>query len=186
MAVPGADPTALKIGPGYLYMAPLGSDEPDDLATAWDAAWVPLGYTEEGHEFSINPSFDEIPVAEELTPLDYLETARELSVSFQIVQITAANMQAALNGGDITTAAGLITYEPPNPGEYTPRMLGWQKEDASERIVWRRCIQVGSVGLARRKAPTKTTINCDFRVTVPADGGKPFTWIMTDPDYVAP
>jgi hypothetical protein len=178
MAVPGADPTALSIGPGYLYLAPLETAEPTDLETAWDTNWVPLGYTESGHEFSINPTFESVDVAEEMTPIDYLETARELSVSFELVQITAANMQAALNGGEITTAAGLVTYEPPTPGEYTPTMIGWEKEDGSERIVWRRCIQVGSVSLARRKAPAKATINCDFRATIPADGGAPFVWML--------
>jgi hypothetical protein len=178
------DPTAVRVGPGWLYIAPVGTAEPDDLAGDWDAAWAPLGYTEEGSAFSFENTFEDIPVAEELEPIAILQTARNISVSFAAAELTAANLQTALNGGTITTADGVVTFEPPEAGEFTHVAVGWQSTDGLERWIFRKGIQTGNVELGRRKAPAKATVPMSFRFMKPADAAA-FVFIH-DADYTPP
>lgn len=187
MSVPGADVrAALRVGPGQLYVAPEGSTEPTDLATAWDPAWTGLGYTEEGHEFRIQPTFESRQVAEELVDLDEFETNREYMVAFALAQLTATNLQTAMNGGTIvasgTAPNEIVTFEPPVPGDVTKVMLGWQAIDGLERVVWKRCQQRGQIVIPRRKAPAAANIPCEFKVLIPLAGGAPFTHII-DANY---
>lgn len=171
--------TNVRIGPGILYIAPLGSTEPSDLSTEWDAAWVEVGYTHEGSTFGFDQTFEDVPVEEEYDPIDTLQTGRQISVSFAAAEITATNLQRAFNGGEITSGSDIVTFEPPAAGEVTRVMLGWEADDSKERWVFRRCVQVGSVEMARRKAPNKATIPLQFRATKP-DGEQPFKAILLD------
>lgn len=178
--MPRGNPKAVTLGPGKLFIAPLGSTEPADLTTAWPAAWVGVGYTEEGSSFSYEVSYEDVPVAEELDPIDSKPTGRNASVSFASAEVTAENLKRAMNGGTITTGTGIKTFEPPELGVETNVMLGFESEDGEERWVWRQCKQTGTVEMARRKGATKTTIANSFKVFKPAAGGAPFKVIISD------
>lgn len=178
------NPKALSLGPGYLYLATLGSTEPVDLTATWDVAWIPLGYTEEGSSFSYAPSFEDVEVAEELDPMDSVATGRVISVSFALAEVTADNLKRAMNGGTIT-AGGVApstfsTFEPPDLGTEIKVALGYESEDHLERWVWRECKQTGTVEMQRRKGSAKTTIANEFKVFKPAAGGQPFKAIIAD------
>jgi hypothetical protein len=184
----GEDPRAVRVGPGWLYIAPVGATEPTDLSgelgetgTPNLAAWVPLGYTDEGSTFTFNQTFENVEVEEEYDPVEVLQTAREINISFASAQLTAANLKTAFNGGTITTASGIVTFEPPEAGDYTPVALAWEATDGLERWLFRRCIQVGTVEISRRRAPNKAVIPTQFRATKPHDA-KPFRFIH-DEDY---
>lgn len=173
-------PGNVKVGPGWLRIAPVGTDEPDDLTTAWDEAWVLLGYTEGGHRFAYTPSFDPIEVAEEIDPIRYEPSNRQLGVGFSMAEVTARNLQIAFNGGTITsvgTPATHVTFEPPDLGEETRVAIGWEAANANERWVYRKCLQTGTSELPRAKAPAKTVIPADFRLEV-VQGIKPFLAIL--------
>lgn len=177
------DPTNVRVGPGVLYIAPIGSTEPTDLATSWDAAWVELGYTEEGSSFSFENTFEDVMVAEELEPVEIMQTARNISVTFQAAELTADNLQTAMNGGTITTGTGIVTFEPPAAGTFSYVMVGWESDDGLERWVFRKGVQTGNVEIARRKAPNKATIPMSFRFVKPASDAA-FAFIHDD-DYTA-
>jgi hypothetical protein len=181
MAVNGS-PQAVRVGPGVLYIAPLNTTEPADLTADWAGAWVEVGYTNEGSNFVFDQTFEDVNVAEEYDPVHVLQTARQITVNFAAAELTATNLQRAFNGGDVTTADGVVTFEPPDAGDYTPVMIGWESDDGLERWVFRRCIQVGSVDIARRKAPDNATVPMSFRATKPSEG-KPFAF-MHDADYL--
>ena len=183
MASPTGDPSAIRVGPGRLLIAPVGSTEPTDLATAWDAAWVELGYTNEGSTFSFENTFEDVTVAEEYDPVAIMQTARNISVSFAAAEVTAANLQTALNGGTITAGVDIVTFEPPAAGEFSYVAVGWESTDTLERWVFRKGIQTGAVEMTRRKAPDKAAIPMAFRFVKP-DGAAPFTFIHDD-DYTA-
>ncbi|WP_372741346.1 hypothetical protein [Neptunomonas sp.] len=173
---------ASRVGAGTLYVAALGSTLPTDLATAWDAAWVEVGYTEAGHEFEITPTFEDIEVAEELSPIATYETARNYNVRFNMAEYTAANLKTAFNGGTITAGTGIVTFEPPDAGVFTEVMLGWEATDAFQRRVWKRCIQTGTITVTQNKAPNRASIPVDFRVLIPTDNSAPWFEIIDD-DY---
>ena len=176
----GNQPTQVRVGPGKLKIAPVGTAEPTDLATAWNVAWLDLGYTAEGHTFTASPSFDPVEVAEEVDPISYEMTGRSMRVAFALAQITAKRLSYALNGGTITTGTGIVTFEPPVPGTETRVMLGWESLDAKERWIWRKCLQTGDVEIARRKAPDNATIPCEFMCEIVAGGAKPFKALFDD------
>jgi hypothetical protein len=171
--------TNVRVGPGWLYIAPLGTAAPTDLTAAWDAAWVPLGYTHEGSTVGFDQTFEDVTVEEEYDPVDTLQTARSITVNVAAAEMTARNLQLAFNGGTIDTATGTVTFEPPPAGQVTRVMVGWEADDGKERWVFYRCTQTGSVEVSRRKAPNKATIPLAFRATVP-DEGAPFTAILAD------
>lgn len=181
--------TNVRIGAGWLYVNSLTGVEPTDLTTPWttvDPNWVQPGYTEEGHAQTYSPSFDPIEVAEERLPIDYEQSAAELTIEFSLAEITALNVSRAWNGGTITTsgagASQIDTFEPPDMGDaVTELKWGWESFDGRERKVWRRCLQVGDVEEARRKAPDKALIPMTFRVLKPLDGAKPFKHLIARP-----
>jgi hypothetical protein len=166
------------LGPGQLRIASLGSSEPVDLSTAWPEAWVPLGYTEEGSEFSYELSTEAIEVAEELDPVSTVTVGRNITVAFASAEPTVENLKTALNGGTITTGTGIVTFEPPDLGTEVRVMIGFETEDAKARYVWRQCFQTGTVSIQRRKGAAKATLPMEFTVEKPATGGKPFKVIQ--------
>jgi hypothetical protein len=97
------DRTKVRVGPGTLYSAVVGATEPTNLAASWGVAWTDLGYTEDGSVFTITPSFEDIEVAEEFDPIDVLKTGQDMTVAFNLAQLTAENLQIAANGGTIAT-----------------------------------------------------------------------------------
>jgi hypothetical protein len=163
------NPTNVRVGPGKLYIAPVGSDEPDDLDGDWHVDWVELGYTDEGSTFTFNNTFEDVTVEEELDPIMTLQTARTVQVSFAAAEMTAANLSIALNGGTIDTALGVVTFEPPSVGEYEHVAIGWEADDGLERWIFRKCVQVGNATISRRGGTNKATIPMDFRAVKPAD-----------------
>lgn len=181
--MPG-NPLNVKLGPGWLKVAALGSTEPVDLVAAWDAAWTDIGYTEEGHAFTVTPNFEAVEVAEELYPISYEQTGVEGQVEFAMAEMTARNLQLALNGGTITSsgagATAITVFEPPAVGVVTRIMLGWESFAADERWIYRKCLQTGASELARRKAPDKTTIPATFQLELPSAGVKPWKAIQRD------
>lgn len=265
------NPTAVKVGPGVLKIAAVGSAEPADLVAEWDAAWTDLGYTDEGHAFSSEVSMEAVEVAEELLPILNVTTGIAMTISFALAEMTAQNLSYALNGGEVTgderfvvdangdpvtvainattdtftttvnhdlqvddpvkfgtittttgvTAgttyyvinktsktfqvsatvggaslamtsdgsaltvaeqSGIVIFEPPDAGDEQRVALGWEADDGSERWVWRKCVQTGNVEVARRKAPAKATIPCEFALEIVAGGVKPFIAIFDDAD----
>lgn len=176
------DAAAVRVGPGLLRIAPIGSTVPPDLETPWAVAWTLLGYTAEGSNFVFNNTFEDVMVAEELEPIHILQTARQIDINTQLAEITARNMEIAFNGGTIIDGGTEISFEPPPAGEYTAAMLGWEATDGLERWIFRRVIQVGSVDIPRRKAPDKAVLPMSFRATKPT--GEQAFIAYFDQDYV--
>lgn len=169
----------ISLGPGTLYVAQVGASEPADVTAAWDAAWAEIGYTAEGTEVSIEVSRDPVEVAEEIDPVLYATTSRSTTVSFAMVEVTARNLSIALNGGTISTAGGVTTFEPPEPGTEGSLALGWESEDGEERWIFRKCSQSGSVAVGRRKGSDKATLPVTMNVEK-VTGEAPFTVLFID------
>lgn len=194
--MPRGNPASVALGPGYIYLAVLGSTVPTNTALggvftdAWAAAWVPIGYTEEGTTHNYAPEFEDVMVAEELDPIDSIATSRSISVSFSAAENTAKNYQRAMNGGVITvtgTAPNQVyKFSPPALGTETLTMIGFESESHDERWVWKQCKQTGSTETARRKGAEKALIPMEFRVYVPDAGGTPFDRYSCRPGEVSP
>jgi len=168
---------AVRFGkPGKLRIAPIGTPEPATVNDAWPAGWVPLGYTDEGSAFNYEISTDNVEVAEELDVLARVTTGRDASVEFALAEITYRNLVIAFNGGIIVGDGLEWQFEPPDLGNETRVMLGWDASftPASNdlRMIFRQCLQGGSLGLENRKGATKSTIAANFQLEKPASGAK--------------
>ena len=169
----------LSLGPGTLYVAQVGSTAPTNVTSAWAAAWKAVGYTSEGSEVSIELTADPVDVAEEIDPVLHVNSARNVSITFAMAELTARNLTIAMNGGTVTTATGVTTYTPPAPSAQTRYAIGFESEDGTERWVFPKAFQSGAVSIARRKGADKATIP----VTMTAEkvtGGHPFTVLFKD------
>lgn len=169
--MPRGNTGAIALGPGYLYIAVLGTPEPTDLSTPWasvSASWITLGYTDDGSSFTYEISSDNVEVAEELDPVKVALTGRSPKLAFALAELTASNLKRALNGGTITAGTGIVTFEPPDLGSEVRTMIGFESEDHTERWVYRQCLQTGNLGMDRKKGASKTTIACEFSLEKPA------------------
>jgi hypothetical protein len=169
---------AVRFGkPGKLYMGlTLLAVEPTAVNTAWSADWIPMGYTSEGSAFNYSISTDNVDVAEELDVLARVTTGRDASVEFALAEITKRNLNIAFNGGVVLGDGAAWSFEPPDLGAETRVIIGW---DASPdpltndlRIIFRQCLQGGSLGLENRKGSAKSTIATQFQLEKPATGKK--------------
>ena len=169
--VPASDPDASTSPPS----AP---PNPTDLVTAWAAAWVDLGYTEEGHAFSSSTTFDPVEVAEEVDPISYEATGRESSVSFALAQVTANQPVPRPQRRHLTTGTGIVTFEPPDPrhrGAHGARLAVGRREGA---------VGVAQVHADRRRRdrpPQGARQGIDplsFMCEIVAGGPKPFKAIF--------
>lgn len=172
MATTETSANALRVGPGALYVAPLGTDEPTGLSGAWPSAWVPLGLTTDGSTDTLDTTTADIVAAELFESVATYTTAQTETIAFTLLNLTARNLQMALNGGlDTPTATGgFVKVQKPKPGLEERVMIGWDAADGKERSFWRKCVQTGSIAIARQKAPNASTIPCSFRTETPADG----------------
>lgn len=169
--------------PGYLFIAPLGSTVPSNTVAgsvftdSWDAAWLPLGATEDGSEFAYSTTVEAVSVAEYFDPIAYYTTARAGRIAFNLANFGLTNYRRALNGGVTALAAtsgsgatALYTAEPPEPGEEVRCMIGWESLDNTLRLICRQAIQGGEVTTGFKKPPTMGVIPCTFQLEKPSTG----------------
>lgn len=178
----------LLVDPGFLWIAPLATAAPTNTVTAGKfsdtvaAAWLPLGATTEGSNFSYSTTVEPARVAEFFDPVKYFTTERMGSIAFNLANWTLSNYRRAMNGGVAAlTATGtsgqeLTTLEPPDPGSEVRCMLLWESTDATVRLMLRQTIQGGEIASAFNKAPNIAAIPCTFNMEIPVGSTKP--WIM--------
>lgn len=177
----------ILVNPGYLFIAPLLTAVPTNTVAgsiftdSWAAAWIPLGATEEGTEFSYSTEVEPIEVAEFFDPIQYATTSRAGSIAFNLASFTLSNFRRSINGGTAAltatsgaTTTSLFTLNPPAPGAEVRCMIGWESLDNTLRLIGHQTIQGGEVATAFKKAPDKAVIPCTFNFEVPA-AGNPWT-----------
>ena len=171
---------ALATGPGYLYIAPLGTALPTNTVVgsvftdAWPGGWILLGITRQGHEFDYTISTSNIEAAEYFDPLQIVTDSRVAVLKAELMQVHATNMKNALNGGTLSvTGSGttqLNTYTPPAPGSEVRQMLGWEATDNTERLVMEQAFQVGSLAIQRQKGSANAGLPVEYQAELPASG----------------
>jgi hypothetical protein len=181
------DPTAVNVGVGTLYVAPIGTTEPTSVTGAWATGWTPLGYTDQGSVFTFTPAWVEVTVEEEFYPLRQAPNGAKAEMTFALAETTAANMLVALNAGVGSTLLssahgnnpdGSIWVEPPIIGQEVRLMIGWDAlvEAAPQptvgsvpfgRLIMRQCLQTGAVTETHRRGNNKRMYACMFSVEKP-------------------
>jgi hypothetical protein len=154
----------VSLGPGLLYVAPLGTTEPTSASAALPSAFREVGYTEEGNAFTSETTSEPVEVAEELDPIRYVNTRRVSAIAFAMAEVTRQNLALALNLGANEANSG--SFEPPDATDEVRVMIVFDTDDGA-RWVLRQCYQSGTVELASRKAPQKRLIAANFQLEKP-------------------
>lgn len=180
----GRDAEAIQVGPGRLYIAPIGTTEPTTLTGALDSAWIDLGYTDEGSEFTLGIETENVEVAEELEPIRQETTARTIELTFALAQMTAANLQYVFNGGTIASdGAGHYEFTFPELGSEDYQMLLWQDNTApsnKQRWLFRKVRNGGDVAIAHRRGAEKQTLPVTFSGFKPTGEDAVSVWMHSD------
>jgi hypothetical protein len=174
--------SAIATGPGYVYLAPLGTSLPANTVVGsvftdtWASAgaWFVVGVTKSGSEFDYKIGTSPIVAAEYFDPLQIVTTDRAASYIFELMQISATGLKNALNGGSLSTSGAgttlLSSYTPPVPGSEVRTMLGWESQSNDERLVFEQCFQVGELKIVRDKGASNATMPLEFDAELPASG----------------
>lgn len=175
----GFEPAAIDFGAGTLYVAPIGTPEPLSITGALNAAFVGLGYTDSGHVFTSGLTATPINAAESYYTLINIVTAKDTKCSMSLMQITAANLSTAFNGGTITAVGGGggVTYDPPAPGTEVRCMLYWKSLDGTEAWIGRQCFQTAASAITRSKtAAAMIPVEFDFELPALTPTLQPWRW----------
>jgi len=178
----GGTTTNVQLGPGRLYLAPIGTTEPVSASAALPSAWLAVGYTEDGTTFTVSLTNEEIEVAEEIDAILTVNTKRTSELKLNLAEFTKRNYAAALGSGLLTNDA--VAYEPPVPGTEQKIMIVWDSNEdptvaqgspaqGNRRWVFRQCNPTGDLEIHRQKAPNKALIPVTFKVEKPS-GLQPF------------
>lgn len=166
----GGTPGNVDLGAGRLYYAPLGTTEPTSCSAAPDAAWIAVGYTEDGSTIETDITSEAIEVAEELDPVLFEQTRRRTKVGFQMAEPTKKRLALALGAGAGQTD-NAASFEFPDAGDITAVMLMWDSEETpsatNRRWIFRKCTPSGTQTMANRKAPNKRLIPVMFDCAKP-------------------
>lgn len=186
----GGTPTNVKLGPGRLYIAALGTAEPASATAVLPSAWWPLGYTETGTELQFNRTTDTVMVAEEFDPIDEVNVSREIVINVEMAERTKKRL-ILVHGGGPAGVDDATAFELPDPETNTGFMAVWDSDKAdvptafNRRRLFRLCKPTGSVTEVQNKAPAKQTIKASFKVLQPA-GGPTTSPIKFFPSLTAP
>lgn len=166
----GGSAANLHLGPGRLWVAPLGTAEPTSASGALNASFVAVGYTEDGSAVQFTRNTDNVMVAEELDPVKVVTTDRETKVVFTMAEITRRNLLLALNSGILANNSA-VAY-PPAPGNEQRVMLVWDSEEtatanpANKRWVFLDCSNTATVEIPRRRGSDKSLLAVEFTAVV--------------------
>ncbi len=176
----GGTTANVQLGPGRIYIAPIGTAEPTNASTALPSAWQALGYTEDGTTFTVEITSEPIEVAEELDPILYVNTRRTNALKIQAAEFTRRNLALALASGLVVNDASF--FEPVNPGSEVKTMIVWDSNEdptvaqggqGNRRWIFRQCSSAGTIEIHRQKAPNKALLPVTLNVEKPS-GLAPF------------
>ena len=126
-----------KIG-GAIFRAPLGTELPEDAKTALDAAFKELGYcSDDGITNSNSPETDNVKAWGGDTVLD-LQTSKEDSFQYKLIEITNVEVLKAVYGDDNVTGTldtGITVKANSNEAESCVWVFDMILKNAIKRIV---------------------------------------------------
>lgn len=183
----GGTTTNIAIGPGRLWVAPIGTAAPTSASAAPGAGWWPLGYTEEGTTVDIELTMDPIEVAEELDPVDYANSARSVKFNVALAEVTRKRMALALSlGAAYVDNAAVLDMPSAGTAPVGVALIWDSAEDATDLALknkrWYvpKVMPMGTVSIARKKSPDKSTLPLELSAVLVT--GSPLLRIFPNSD----
>lgn len=125
---------------GNVYVAPKGSTAPADLTSAWDPAWVDLGYlNDDGVEMEYGTDVEDIMAWQSLSPVRRVLTSVELTLAFTAIELRASAVTLYFPDSTITevTADTVFKLDIPSAPGSAEMAFGfeWIDGDITNRVV---------------------------------------------------
>lgn len=172
---------------GSILMAPKGSTAPVDLDTAWDAAWVDLGFmSDDGVNMEYSTNVEDINAWQSLSPVRRILTSVDMTLGFTAIELKARTVTAYFPDSTITAVSGTVSRldipAAPGPAEYAFG-LEWIDGDIKNRLVLPRgeITDRGAISLGRSSA-----VGLEMTVSAYASSAPEIAiWLSNDPAWAA-
>jgi len=134
---------------GKIYIAPVGTPEPNTPTEALNVAYKDLGYiSEDGVSASFSVSVEDINAFQSLLPIRKVVTGRTADLSFTCRQWNADTFNLALGGGTFDTSGPNYLFYPPANGDSLAEhavVVEWNDGTKNYRLIVRRAVVTDSV-----------------------------------------
>lgn len=140
-------------GPATLYIAPFGTAEPVDVATAPGVGWVDVGGTKDGVELAVADEYAVLSVDQVVYEIDRRRTNRVLTVKTSLAEATLENFAHAINNtapaaNSLELDDGLAAFK---PAHKAIMLDGIAPGGFRRRFIARKCLSTDSVATAYKK-----------------------------------
>lgn len=181
------DPDNITVGSnGKLLIGPVGTTAPTDLTTAWDAAWVDVGFlNEDGASISKDRTVEARRAWQSLHPVRRIVKDMDFTVEFTMIEFKKSNVQIALEGA-ITTTSGVHKFVPSAPEVLVERALGLEWQDGASRkyrLVVPKVVSMEGVEFGIQRSE-ESGLPLTMGI-VAADGVDAFVILSNDPAWAA-
>jgi hypothetical protein len=134
---------------GKVYIAPVGTAEPNGPTDALNAAYKDLGYiSEDGISASFGVTVEDVNAFQSLLPIRRVVTGRSADMSFTCRQWNADTFSLALGGGSFEESGGNYLFFPPENDDALAEnavVIQWNDGTKNYRLVIRRAVVVENV-----------------------------------------
>ncbi len=119
----------------YIYLAPVGTMAPVDVATDPTSEWIYVGLTTpDSLAFNTEPEFEEVNSGQSDYPVRRFMTSETATVEVDLIQWNEFNLKNVYGGGAVTQAsAGVYKFTPPTAGARTERAAIIDVVDGTKR-----------------------------------------------------
>jgi hypothetical protein len=170
---------------GSIYIAPKGTAAPADLATAWPAGWVDLGYlSDDGVEMSYSTETEDINAWQSLSPVRKVLTGVDMTLGFTAIELKTSTVTLYFPSSTMTeVTAGVNKLSIPAAPSPDERAIGleWVDGDITNRLIIARgeVTNRDSITLARSGA-----VSLPMTVSAYADTAPEIAvWLSNDPAW---
>ncbi len=180
------DASNVVVGSGRLFIAPIGTTLPTlttlvetsdgDFRPTWPAGWELVGYTKDGIEVEYQPTYKDIEVDEEMSPVKIILVKENGSIKANLSESTLQNLNTAISASILSSATAggndqtILEFGSGQPEEVMVGFDGPAPGDGICRVIIAfRAMSVAAVGL-KYSRENEVVIPLELRVL--ADGTK--------------
>lgn len=172
---------------GNIYMAVKGSTAPTDLTTAWDAAWLDLGFmSDDGVSLEYSTDVEDINAWQSLSPVRRVLTSVDMTIGFTAIELKTRTVTAYFPGATMTDVSGTVHKlsipSAPGPQEFAFG-LEWVDGSVINRLVIPRgeITDRGAITVGRSEAVALEMTVSAYATSAPEIA----TWLSNDPAWSA-
>lgn len=177
-------------GTGELFVAPVDTAAPTDLATPLPATWVGLGYTQEdGATLSRSLEREPVPAWQSVTPLRYIYNGATLGIAAAMLQSNSqvAGLWWGSDFAETVASSGVFKSDMPTiPTSTEQAVILRFDDDDKHSLIWVPRMDLAETGDITLNRQGATAFQLTFNAMAPDTGSVLATWLTDDPAFGPP